>query len=116
MTNYQGYNEDTGEKLNSNGGKRSLSDLRRQSSCQPRESLVKVCDEFPDEIQYTIVPSCVPVQRCLGCCPDEATTCTPQRNKTVNLEVLRIYSNGTKETVILPFKKHTHCSCRPKEE
>lgn len=64
-----------------------MEDLINQTSCQPRETLIKVHDEFPDEIQYKIVPSCVPVQRCLGCCEDEALTCTPKKKHTVKYRV-----------------------------
>ncbi|XP_060746981.1 snake venom vascular endothelial growth factor toxin HF [Tachysurus vachellii] len=99
--NSQGYNEDT-------------KSIREQSSCQPRESLVKVYDEFPEQIQYTIVPRCVPVKRCLGCCIDEASTCMPRKNKTVELQVLRVYSGKTTEVIMLPFVMHTSCICRAK--
>ncbi|XP_017348737.1 vascular endothelial growth factor A [Ictalurus punctatus] len=105
----QGYNEDTRET--SNKGK-TMEDLKKQSDCQPRESLINVYDEFPDEIQYTIVPHCVPLQRCLGCCTDEEQMCMPKRTETVNLEVFRTYSNGTSEIIKLPFLKHTRCQCR----
>ncbi|XP_027009265.2 snake venom vascular endothelial growth factor toxin HF isoform X2 [Tachysurus fulvidraco] len=102
--NSQGYNEDTRETLKS---------IREKSSCQPRETLVKVCDEFPEQIQYTIVPRCVAVMRCLGCCTDEATTCMPQKNKTVELQVLRVYSDKS-NVIMLPFVMHTKCACRPR--
>ncbi|KAF7697251.1 vascular endothelial growth factor A-A [Silurus meridionalis] len=107
----QDYNEDTGEKLKPNKGI-TTSDLILQSSCKPRETLINVYEEFPNETQYTIVPSCVPMQRCLGCCTDEATVCTPRKTKTVKLEVIRVYSDGTQQTIKLNFRNHTHCSCR----
>ncbi|XP_060791193.1 vascular endothelial growth factor A isoform X2 [Neoarius graeffei] len=107
----QGSNGNTREKLETNGEK-SVLDLIRQTLCQPREALIKVHDEFPEEMQYKIVPSCVPVQRCLGCCSDEACTCMSNKNHTVKLEVRRIYSNNTVELIVLPFVKHIRCSCK----
>ncbi|KAF4077292.1 hypothetical protein AMELA_G00206460 [Ameiurus melas] len=106
----QGYNEDTREMSNK---VKTLEELRKQSVCQPRESLISVYDEFPDETQYTIIPRCVPLQRCFGCCEDEEQMCMPKKNETVNLEVLRIYSNGTSERIKLLFLMHTRCRCRP---
>uniref|UniRef100_A0A3B4C1P5 Platelet-derived growth factor (PDGF) family profile domain-containing protein n=1 Tax=Pygocentrus nattereri TaxID=42514 RepID=A0A3B4C1P5_PYGNA len=59
----------------------------RHSACQPRETLVKVWHEFPEEMHYTISPCFVPVQRCGGHCSDEATVCVPVKNDTVLVQV-----------------------------
>lgn len=64
-----------------------VSELSEKIACQPRETLVKVYEEFPQELQYTIMPRCVPVNRCSGCCADEVATCIPGKNKTVEFQV-----------------------------
>ncbi|KAG7321346.1 hypothetical protein KOW79_015761 [Hemibagrus wyckioides] len=110
--NSQGHHEDNKEKSKSE----SVSDLIKQTGCQPRETLVKVHEEFPQELQYTIMPRCVPVKRCSGCCTDEATMCIPEESKTVEFRVLRIYSDKPKEPIVLPFVMHTSCNCSPRRK
>ncbi|XP_066501207.1 snake venom vascular endothelial growth factor toxin [Hoplias malabaricus] len=90
-----------------------LHPLLCQTKCQPRETLVKVWHEFPEEIHHTIFPCTVPVQRCAGFCNNEATVCAPEENYTVLMQVLRIDENRTR--IELPFVQHSACKCSPRE-
>lgn len=55
--------------------------------CQPRELLVDVLQEYPDDTEHMYVPSCVVLNRCGGCCTDEAMECVPTETRNITLQV-----------------------------
>ena len=65
----------------------SFLEVYNRSVCRPREVLVDVLAEYPDEVEYLFIPSCVALTRCAGCCPDEALECTPVVTHNVTLQV-----------------------------
>uniref|UniRef100_A0A8C1FLJ7 Uncharacterized protein n=1 Tax=Cyprinus carpio TaxID=7962 RepID=A0A8C1FLJ7_CYPCA len=57
--------------------------------CKPRETLVEVEHEFPEAKLRRVVPSCVLLQRCGGCCSDEAMLCVSVSTHTTVMQVWR---------------------------
>ncbi|XP_068922333.1 vascular endothelial growth factor B isoform X2 [Petaurus breviceps papuanus] len=86
-----------------------------RASCQPREVLVPLSLEFPGEVAHRLVPSCVTLQRCGGCCPDEALECVPTRQHHVRMQILKIryLSSHLGEMSLV---EHSQCECRPKKD
>ncbi|XP_048021278.1 snake venom vascular endothelial growth factor toxin VR-1' isoform X2 [Megalobrama amblycephala] len=84
-----------------------------RSICKPRETIVQVKHEFP-EMMAAVLPSCVPVQRCGGCCSDEALVCVSVKNHTTKMQ---LHARNVHGPVIieLPFVEHSQCECRPRD-
>uniref|UniRef100_A0A671Q3B2 Vascular endothelial growth factor Bb n=1 Tax=Sinocyclocheilus anshuiensis TaxID=1608454 RepID=A0A671Q3B2_9TELE len=83
------------------------------SLCKPRETLVEVEHEFPEAMLGRVLPSCVPLPRCGGCCSDEATLCVSVGTRTTVMQVSQC--NGFRQfiiTCVLPFVEHSQCQCR----
>lgn len=64
-----------------------LPDVITKSMCQPREVLLDIFQEYPEDTEHTYVPSCVVLNRCGGCCNDEAMECIPTETCNVTLQV-----------------------------
>ncbi|XP_047429928.1 vascular endothelial growth factor A-like isoform X2 [Mugil cephalus] len=96
-------------------GVMSLEDVLLKSMCQPMEQLVDVEHEFPNEVEYTYIPPCVPLWRCSGCCMDEILECHPTLERNITMEMMRI-SHGHVDSVNLTFVEHVQCECRVRQE
>ncbi|XP_026090907.1 snake venom vascular endothelial growth factor toxin ICPP-like [Carassius auratus] len=88
--------------------------LYARSLCEPRETLVKVEDEFPEVMNMRIFPSCVPLKRCGGCCSDEATLCVNVSSYTTVMQFMQLNVQG--ETIDLQFVEHSQCECRFRDQ
>ncbi|CAI9559258.1 unnamed protein product, partial [Staurois parvus] len=64
------------------------SDIYNRSKCQPRWVLLNLLREFPQFSEFLFKPACVSVQRCAGCCLDEAQSCFPLQSHIVKMEVI----------------------------
>lgn len=64
-----------------------LAEVLTKSVCQPREVLVDIFQEYPEDTEHTYLPSCVVLKRCGGCCSDEAMECVPTETCNITLQV-----------------------------
>lgn len=64
-----------------------LIEVYNKSLCKPRELLVEIIQEYPEEVEYIFLPSCVVLTRCAGCCNDERLQCMPTSSYNVTMEV-----------------------------
>ncbi|MEQ2251178.1 hypothetical protein ILYODFUR_008221 [Ilyodon furcidens] len=92
----------------------SLIEVFNKSYCQPREVLVDVQQEYPNELDHIYVPSCVVVKRCAGCCNDEMLQCTPTATSNVTMEIKRLKVQRQENDIYLSFTEHSACECRLK--
>ncbi|XP_018598978.1 vascular endothelial growth factor Ab isoform X2 [Scleropages formosus] len=86
------------------------------SLCQPREMLVDILQEYPEEIEYIFIPSCVVLMRCGGCCNDDMYECVPTETYNITMEVMRFRPKVQRSIFQLSFIEHRRCDCRPKKE
>ncbi|XP_014339271.2 vascular endothelial growth factor A isoform X2 [Latimeria chalumnae] len=90
-------------------------DVYNRSFCQPKEMLVSINTEYPEEVEHIFVPSCVPLQRCAGCCTDEQLECVPTKTHIIIMEIMKTRYLSS-EFVHLPFVQHSLCECKPKKD
>ncbi|XP_039662511.1 vascular endothelial growth factor A-A isoform X4 [Perca fluviatilis] len=93
-----------------------LTEVITKSMCQPREVLVDIFHEYPEDTEHTYVPSCVVLNRCGGCCSDEAMECVPTETSNVTLQVMRFRPMVTQHMIHLSFTEHQKCDCRLKPD
>ncbi|XP_041798143.1 vascular endothelial growth factor A-A isoform X2 [Chelmon rostratus] len=93
-----------------------LTEVITKSMCQPREVLVDIFQEYPEDTEHTYAPSCVVLKRCGGCCNDEAMECVPTETNNITLEVMRFRPMVTQHTILLSFAEHQKCDCRLKPD
>ncbi|KAK2815402.1 hypothetical protein Q5P01_025869 [Channa striata] len=93
-----------------------FTEVYNKSICQPREVLVDIIQEYPEDTEHTYIPSCVVVNRCGGCCGDEAMECVPTETRNVTLQVLRLRPQKSQHTFYLSFTEHQKCDCRLKPD
>ncbi|XP_041035886.1 vascular endothelial growth factor A [Carcharodon carcharias] len=90
-------------------------DVYWRSVCQTRETLVAINGEYPNEVEYIFVPSCVLLTRCSGCCNDEQLQCVPTATDTIHMQILKV-KHQTSTLVEMSFIQHRQCECRPKKD
>ncbi|KAM4713061.1 vascular endothelial growth factor Ab isoform 1-T1 [Anableps anableps] len=93
-----------------------LMEVYNKSLCQPREVLVDILQEYPEDVQHIFIPSCVVVKRCAGCCSDEMLQCTPTATYNVTMEIKRIRVRRIQHDIFMSFTEHRECECRLKTE
>ncbi|TMS10820.1 vascular endothelial growth factor A-A isoform X3 [Larimichthys crocea] len=93
-----------------------LTEVLTKSMCQPRELLVDIFHEYPEDTEHTYIPSCVVLNRCGGCCNDEAMECVPTESRNITLQVMRFRPHVTQHTIHLSFTEHQKCECRLKPD
>ncbi|XP_016893675.1 vascular endothelial growth factor A-A isoform X2 [Cynoglossus semilaevis] len=93
-----------------------FTEVLKKSTCQPREMLVDIYQEYPEDTEHTYIPSSVVVKRCGGCCNDEALECVPADTHNVTLQVMRIRPKVTQHKIHLSFTEHLACDCSSKPD
>ncbi|XP_077198769.1 vascular endothelial growth factor A, long form isoform X5 [Paroedura picta] len=91
-------------------------DVYNRSMCRSIETMVDIFQEYPDEVEYIFMPSCVPLLRCAGCCNDEALECVALEVHNVTMEIMRIKPLVSQHINLMSFQHRSKCGCRPKKE
>uniref|UniRef100_A0A668AJN7 Vascular endothelial growth factor Ab n=1 Tax=Myripristis murdjan TaxID=586833 RepID=A0A668AJN7_9TELE len=89
-----------------------LMEVYNKSLCQPRELLVEILQEYPEEVEHIFIPSCVVLTRCAGCCNDEMLQCMPTSSHNVTMEIKRIKPQRQQNDIFMSFTEHSACECR----
>ncbi|KAJ3606894.1 hypothetical protein NHX12_026412 [Muraenolepis orangiensis] len=87
-------------------------EVYNKSQCQPREVLVEVLQEYPEEVEYIYIPSCVVLRRCGGCCNDEKMQCTATSSHNITMEIKRLKQHRQQNNSFKSFAEHIACECR----
>ncbi|XP_055987703.1 vascular endothelial growth factor B isoform X2 [Sorex fumeus] len=90
-------------------------DVYTRAACQPREVVVPLSLELVGTVAKQLVPSCVTVQRCGGCCPDDALECVPVGQHHIRMQILMIQYPSS-ELGEMSLVEHSQCECRPKKK
>ncbi|KAM7226320.1 hypothetical protein CapIbe_022465 [Capra ibex] len=89
-------------------------DVYARATCQPREVVVPLNMELMGTVAKQLVPSCVTVQRCGGCCPDDGLECVPTGQHQVRMQILMIQYPSS-QLGEMSLEEHSQCECRPKK-
>ncbi|XP_044126049.1 vascular endothelial growth factor A-like isoform X1 [Bufo gargarizans] len=89
-------------------------DIFNRSKCQPRWVLLNLLNEFPQFSDFLFKPPCVSVQRCAGCCLDEAQSCFPIQAHIIKMQVQVHKTKSDPEYTEISVIQHTECECRAK--
>ncbi|XP_055046260.1 vascular endothelial growth factor Ab isoform X2 [Misgurnus anguillicaudatus] len=87
-----------------------------KSFCRPREMLVEIQQEYPDDTEHIFIPSCVVLTRCGGCCNDEMMECAPIVTYNITLEIKRVKPLRHEGNFFMSFAEHSECRCRLKKD
>ncbi|XP_068197823.1 vascular endothelial growth factor Ab isoform X2 [Antennarius striatus] len=93
-----------------------LLEVFNKSLCKPREMLVEILQEYPEEVEHIFIPSCVVLTRCAGCCNDEMLECVPTSTYNVTMEIKRVKTRIHGGDVYMSFTEHSACECRKKKD
>ncbi|XP_016041684.2 vascular endothelial growth factor B isoform X4 [Erinaceus europaeus] len=88
-------------------------DVYARATCQPRDVVVPLNMELLGTVAKQLVPSCVTVQRCGGCCPDEALECVPTGQYRVRMQILMIHYPSS-QLGEMSLEEHSQCECSPR--
>ncbi|XP_011610292.1 vascular endothelial growth factor Ab isoform X2 [Takifugu rubripes] len=91
-------------------------EVYNKSLCRPRELLIEILQEYPEEVEHIFIPSCVVLRRCAGCCNDEMLQCTPTASYNITMEIKRIKFHKQQNNIFMSFTEHSACECRVKPE
>ncbi|KAL0626717.1 Vascular endothelial growth factor B [Plecturocebus cupreus] len=86
-------------------------DVYTRATCQPREVVVPLTVELMGTVAKQLVPSCVTVQRCGGCCPDDGLECVPTGQHQVRMQILMIRYPSS-QLGEMSLEEHSQCECR----
>ncbi|XP_035681952.1 vascular endothelial growth factor C-like isoform X1 [Branchiostoma floridae] len=80
--------------------------------CSPRGTEVKIPNDSPSTI---VVPGCVNLQRCGGCCHSNVFQCEPLETKNTTITVMKLGVSGSDlvlETIEgIEMEEHVSCQC-----
>uniref|UniRef100_A0A8C2BR47 Vascular endothelial growth factor Ab n=1 Tax=Cyprinus carpio TaxID=7962 RepID=A0A8C2BR47_CYPCA len=91
-------------------------EVYNRSLCRPREVLVEIQQEYPDDTEHIFIPSCVVLTRCAGCCNDEMMECTPTVTYNITLEIKRVKPLRHQGDFFMSFVEHSECQCRSEKK
>ncbi|XP_058628086.1 vascular endothelial growth factor Ab isoform X2 [Onychostoma macrolepis] len=91
-------------------------EVYNKSLCRPREVLVEIQQEYPDDTEHIFIPSCVVLTRCAGCCNDEMMECTPIVTYNITLEIKRVKPLRNQVDFFMSFAEHSECQCRVRKD
>uniref|UniRef100_A0A8C6RYQ5 Vascular endothelial growth factor B n=1 Tax=Nannospalax galili TaxID=1026970 RepID=A0A8C6RYQ5_NANGA len=93
----------------------SWMDVYTHATCQPREVVVPLSMELMGSVTKQLVPSCVTMQCCGGCCPDDSLEWVPTGQHQVRMQILMI-QYPSRQLGEMSLEEHRQCECRPKQK